>query len=453
MKPSILIKMQIFYKRILATAIIATVVFTVGCNGKASTEVEETKDSTVTVKEKGETHQEEEGAVELTSEQIEAIGIEFGTVELKNLSDVIKASGTLTVPPQNRADVNVLMAGVIRRIYPIEGQAVKKGQTLATIENTELAQIQQEYVTAKNAFSFNVAELQRQKELDAADAGIKRKLQEAQANYNSELARMRAMENRMRQLGINPASVAAGRIINQMNVYAPISGTIGHINVSTGAYAESGKSLMEIVNNSKIHCELTVFEKDIFKVKVGQTVSFILNSQNNREVTGRIYGINKSFEGETKGVTAHVVIENANTYGLVPGMVVNAVINTGSKQVTAVPVDAVVRSEGKSFIFVVEEETGAGESKEAKEQEEKEKKAQEEKKEVVGGEKEKKEEAGEEKHEPGIHFKMVEVITGVTELGYIQITPIGEIPGKPKVVIKGANYLLSKAKGGEEEEH
>jgi len=449
MKTSMILT-QAVYKRLITISIIITALFAIGCNGKSSTEVQETKEGSVTVKEGGENH-EEEGALELTPEQIEAIGIEFGTVELKNLSDVIKASGTLTVPPQSRADVNVLMSGVIRRIYPIEGQSVKKGQVVATIENTELAEIQQEYVTAKSAFSFKVAELNRQKELDEANAGIKRKLQEAQANYNSELARMRAMESRMRQLGINPAAVAAGRITNQMNVYAPISGTVGHIDVNTGAYAEGGKSLMEIVNTTKVHCDLTVFEKDIFKVKVGQKVSFVLNSQNNREVTGRIYGINKSFEGETKGVIAHVVIENANTYGLVPGMVVNALISIGSTQVLAVPVDAVVRSEGKSYIFVVEEEGGVEPKNAEKGEKKNEEKGEEKQDEAKASEKNEKTENN-EATEKSIRFKMIEVITGVSELGYIQITPISEMPEKPKIAVKGANYLLAKAKGGKEED-
>jgi cobalt-zinc-cadmium efflux system membrane fusion protein len=447
-----IIQMQVVYKKLITISIIIMALFAVGCNGKSSTEVQE-KDSTLTAKEDGAKNSEEDGALELTPEQIEAIGVELGTVELKNLSDVIKASGILTVPPQSRADVNVLMSGVIRRIYPIEGQSVKKGQILATIENTELAEIQQEYVTAKNAFSFNVAELKRQKELDEANAGIKRKLQEAEANYNSELARMRAMENRMKQLGINPATVASGRIINQMNVYAPISGTVGHINVNTGAYAEGGKSLMEIVNTTKVHCDLTIFEKDIFTVKVGQKVSFVLNSQNNREVTGHIYGINKSFEGETKGVIAHVVIENANAYGLVPGMVVNSLISTGSTQVVAVPLDAVVRSEGKSYIFVVDEEGAEEHNNEEDTEKKKDEKSDEKHEYKKTGEKDEKTES-KEAAEKSIHFKMVEVITGVSELGYIQITSVGEIPDKPKVVVKGANYLLAKTKGGgEEEEH
>ena len=407
------------------------VVYLSGCSGSSRKTEVTTEDSTATEAghEEGEEHGE---ALELTEIQMKAMDIQLGTIELKNLSNVIKASGQLAVPPQRRADVNVLMGGVIRRIYPLEGQSVKKGQVIAIIENTQLAEIQEEYVTAKNSFSFTAAELKRQQELDEANAGTKKKLQEAQANYNSEKARLGAMEKQLRQLGINPASAESGNINTHMNVTAPISGTVGHISVNTGAFANPGNSLMEIIDNSQIHCDLIVFEKDLFRVKIGQKVRFILANQNNREITGRIYGINKSFEDEGKGIIVHAI------FGLIPGMYVTALINVGSEQVTAVPVDAVVSSEGKSYILVVDDEGQTKHDEETSEKKE-------------GKEKE----SGEEKEQPenATHFKMVEVITGITELGYIQITTIGEVPDKPKVVVKGATYLLSKAKGGGEEDH
>ena len=153
------------------------VVYLSGCSGSSRKTEVTTEDSTATEAghEEGEEHGE---ALELTEIQMKAMDIQLGTIELKNLSNVIKASGQLAVPPQRRADVNVLMGGVIRRIYPLEGQSVKKGQVIAIIENTQLAEIQEEYVTAKNSFSFTAAELKRQQELDEANAGTKKKLQE-----------------------------------------------------------------------------------------------------------------------------------------------------------------------------------------------------------------------------------------------------------------------------------
>jgi len=358
------------------------------------------------------------GKLELTPEQIKAVGIEIGPIEQKNLHAVVKASGQLAVPPQNKADVNVLIGGIIRSIRVLEGQAVKKGQILATLENTDLIKLQQEYLTVKNQFAYTRDELTRQKELSEANAGTGKNLQQVQANYNAETAKILTLERQLQQLGIDPVGVAGGHIVSQVSVPAPIAGTIGHITVNTGTFAETGKPLMQIIDNSQIHCDLTVYEKDLFKVKVGQKVNFILTNQNNQLIQGKIYGINKSFEDDSKGIIVHAIIEGANTYKLIPGMYVTALIDVGHQQTMAAPVDALVRSEGKDYIFLVDSEKG-------------------------------------ENGKAGrpIAFKKVEVVAGESELGYVQITPLANLSDSTWIVKKGAFYLLSKekAKGGDDE--
>jgi cobalt-zinc-cadmium efflux system membrane fusion protein len=345
--------------------------------------------------------------LELSPEQIRAVGIETGPMEQKNLHAVVKASGQLAVPPQNKADVNVLMGGIIRSIQVLEGQAVRKGQVLATLENTEFIKLQQEYLTGKNQFDYTREELTRQKELSEAGAGTGKNLQQIQANYNAETARLLTLERQLQQLGIDPVSVAGGHIVSQVSVTAPITGTIGHITVNTGTYAETGKPLMQIIDNSKIHCDLTVYEKDLFKVKIGQKVNFILTNQNNQPIEGKIYGINKSFEDDSKGIIVHAIIEGANTHKLIPGMYVTALIDVGNQQTMAVPADALVRSEGKDYIFITPEEKRAGRP---------------------------------------VIFTKTEVVTGESELGYVQITPLVGLPDNTWLVKKGAFYLLSKEK-------
>lgn len=351
--------------------------------------------------------------LELSPEQIKAVGIETGPLEQKNLHAVVKASGQLAVPPQNKADVNVLIGGIVRSIQVLEGQTVKKGQVLATLENTEFIKLQQEYLTGKNQFSYTREELARQKELSEAGAGTGKNLQQVQANYNAETAKLLTQERQLQQLGIDPVSVAGGHIVSQVSVTAPIAGTIGHITVNTGTYAETGKPLMQIIDNSQIHCDLTVYEKDLFKVKIGQKVNFILTNQNNQPIEGKIYGINKSFEDDSKGIIVHAIIEGANTYKLIPGMYVTALIDVGNQLTMAVPADALVRSEGKDYIFI----TAEGKKSDAL-----------------------------------VAFAKTEVVTGESELGYVQITLLADLPGNTWVVKKGAFYLLSKekAKGDDE---
>lgn len=354
---------------------------------------------------------EKPGDLELSTGQMKAVGIEVGTMEEKNLDAVVKASGQLAVPPQNRADVSVLSGGLIRKISVLEGQQVRKGQVLATIENQELIRIQQDYLAAKNNFTYIQAEFERQQQLKDAGAGTGKSYQSAQATYHAERSRITAYESQLRQLGISPGKISNGNIVSSFPLVSPISGTVGQITANLGAYVQPGTSIMEVVDNSKIHCDLIVFEKDLMKVKTGQRVNFQLTNQENEKISGLISGVNKSFENESKGVIVHAVIENTSKQNLIPGMYVTALISIGEQLTPAVPLDAVVRSEGKEYIFIVTDET-----------------------------------------QKGIHFKRTEVITGVSELGYVQVKVLKPLPKEVKLVKKGAFYLLSKAAGNNEEE-
>jgi len=365
-------------------------------------------------------HGEHAEGLELTQEQLNAVGIVIGSIEEKNLTAVVKSSGQLAVPPQNAAQINVLTGGIIRKINVIEGQRVRKGQVMVTIENQELIRLQQDYLSAKGGFSYIEAEYNRQQQLKAANAGTGKAHQQAEANYNAEKAKIKALERQLQQYGISASRISSGNITSQVPVTSPINGTIGKIVAETGSYAQPGVSIMDIVDNSKIHADLIVFEKDLSKIKVGQRVDFQLTNQKNEQIEGEIYGINKSFENDSKGVVVHAVIKKPGA-NLIPGMYVTGLIGVGTARSTAVPVDAVVRAEGKEFIFIVDAEAAH-----------------------------EKEHTAEEK---SVHFKKVEVTTGVTELGYVQITPMEKLPADVKVVTKGAFYLQSKSSGPAEHSH
>lgn len=352
--------------------------------------------------------------IRLSSVQMKAAGIEMGIIEQKNLRSVVKVSGQLEVPPQNKANVSTLMGGVIKNIFVLEGTYVKKGQTLATIENPDFIKLQQDYLTTKSELSYLELEYQRQKELNKQNAGTGKIFQQTSANYNSQRVKLKALEEQLQQIHVNAAALSTDNIIAQVPVVAPISGTIGHINIEIGSYVDPTKSIMDIVDNSKIHCDLLVYEKYLFKVKPGQKVTFILTNQNNKQFFGEIYGINKNFENETKAVIAHAIIKDATKSRLMPGMYVSALIDVGNQTTSAVPVDAIVRSAGKEYIFEVANTPDAKDS-------------------LYG-------------------FKKVEITTGVTDLGYTEVNPFQQISSEEKIVTKGAFYILSQAESEGEEE-
>jgi len=353
--------------------------------------------------------------VEFTSRQYEAAGIRLGRIERKNLKDVIQASGYLEVPPQNEANVAAVMGGVITDIYVLEGNHVKKGQALAKMEHPDIVKLQEDYIMAIASLQYLEKEFQRQKELHEQNVGTGKVFEQTSSDYFAAKGKVSALESQLRMLHLPVDQIATGKISPSVTLRAPITGYVGHIKAKIGDYAAPDKPLFDIVDNSKLHVDLLVYEKDLFKVKEGQTIQFILTNQDNQQISGRIFGISKSFENETKALVVHAEIENKGHKNLIAGMYVNALVDIGDSTVSALPEEAVAHTGGGEFIFVVEGNDDPGNG--------------------------------------SVVFKKVEIKTGVENLGYVEIRPTEEMLPDARIVVKGAFYVLSQMEaGGEEEE-
>ena len=383
--------------------------------------------------EKEEHHEDAKGTIELTPAQVKASQIVLGNFERKNLSEVITANGYTKLPPQNQADVSVFMAGIIKSIAVIEGQYVKKGQSLATFQSIEYnnmrfekAKLTEELQQTKVAKDYLTLDFIRQKELSEENVTAKKAFQKVSSDLEASKSKI---DNIERQIHILEQTLSLGGKTNNalIAISAPISGYITAVNVKIGSSVAPNTSLFSIVDNSKMHVDLLVYEKDLFKIKVGQGVRFVLTNQGNQEIMGNVFSIGKAFQNETKSVAVHADINNSKA-GLISGMYVSALIDIGKNEVNTLPMDAVVKAEGKEFIFIQEIE----EKHEHKE--------------------------GEKAHEEdtGVHFKRIEVKTGTTQLGFVQVTPLQEIPAGAKIVTKGSYYLqssIANAEGGDEHGH
>lgn len=358
--------------------------------------------------------------VHLNDAQYKATGLILGGFEKKNLSEVINANGYTKLPPQNQAQISVQLPGTIKTIKVIEGQAVKAGQVLATMQSMaynnlrfEREKLNQELLASQANLEFLQLEFARQKELANEHVSAQKVFQKVSADLQTEAAKTKTLQHQIDILGQN-IEMSGNSSSPIIPITAPISGNITEINVTIGAAAEVGKTLFSIVDNTKMHVDLLVYEKDLFKVKPGQNVRFILTNQDGSEIRGKIFSIGKSFENETKSVAVHADILNDKQM-LIPGMYVNALVDIGSNEVNALPIEAIIKAEGREFIFVLEA-TENGE----------------------------------------YHFQRIEVKTGTSQLGYVQTSILQPLETAQNIVVKGAYYLqshLTKSEGGGGHEH
>ena len=381
-------------------------------------------------------HEEETPTIAtLTEEQIKTVGIQLGVIEQKELTATIRANGLLKVPNNNKANATSLYGGVIKTLNVQIGDYVKKGQVIATIANPQFIQLQEEYLSTASRITFAEQELSRQKELFEGNAGAKKNLQSATAELNSLRTRRASLQQQIQLMGINPGSVSNGNLKSALVVTSPLNGTVSNVFAKIGSYVDVSSPVIEIVDNSSLHLDLNVFEKDMPMLKVGQTIHFRITNNAVEDYNAKIFAIGSSFENESKTIAAHAVVQGNKT-GLIDGMNVTAIVSLNNVTIPAVPNDAIVNADGKYYVFVQTDKK----AEEHHEEGEKE-----------GSHKESEEEHKEDKSSK--NFEKVEVLKGVSDMGYTAVTFVNEIPANAKIVVKGAFFVNAKLSNTGGHEH
>ena len=369
----------------------------------------------------------------LTDEQIKSIGIELGVIEEKQLTASLKTNGVLQVPNQNKASVNSLYSGVIKSLLIQPGNYVRKGQTIATIANPDFIQAQSEYLSVNSKIVLAELEVKRQRDLNAGNAGALKNLQAAETELGTLRTLKSTLEQQIKLMGINPERLSNGKLISVLSISSPISGVVSNVIVKMGSYVDVSTPVAEIVDNSQLHLDLFVYERDLPKLKNNQLIHFTLTNNPGKEYDAQIYSLGSSFEGESKAVTVHAKVQGEKT-GLIDGMNITAVISLENQTLPAVPTEAIVNVAGQDYFFIVSEQNG--EEEHTKDSVKHDVKA----------------EAG-HKDEKGITFERIPVAKGTTDVGYTEITLLKEIPKDAKIVVKGAYFVLAKMTNSGEHEH
>jgi membrane fusion protein, heavy metal efflux system len=346
-----------------------------------------------------------ETTVTLTDVQMKNAGIVTGTTQQQEIASILKLNGKIDVPPQNMVSISVPLGGYLKTTKLLPGMHINKGEVIAVVEDQQYIQLQQDYLTAKAKISFLENEFKRQKELNQSQASSDKVYQQAEADFRSQRILITALAEKLQLAGINLNKISETSITRSVNIYAPIAGFVSKVNVNIGKYVSPTEVLFELINPSDIHLALKVFEKDLDKLYIGQKLMAFTNNEPNKKHPCEILLIGKdlSIDGNTE---VHCHFEDYD-HALIPGTYMNAEIEVKKSRAFVLPNDAIVRFEGKQFIYK-----------------------------AIGKN----------------QFEMLEVTIGETENGFTEIIqPEIKNPENTSFVIKGAYSLLMTMKNKSEE--
>ncbi|MBC7571889.1 MAG: efflux RND transporter periplasmic adaptor subunit [Spirosoma sp.] len=355
--------------------------------------------------------------VELTATQLRLGGVTIGRVSYRPLSAVITVNGRLAVPAGSQVSITALQGGFVRSLPLLAGQSVQKGQVLARIENLELIQLQQDYAETWGRLTYVETEYARQRELSAQNASALKVFQQTTADRTAAQARLRGLAQRLRLVGIDPATALDGSFTATYLVRAPLAGVITGVLANRGQFVQPADVIAQLTSNEGLYAELTVFENDLPRIRVDQPVRLRLTTAADAERLGRISLINRAFEPD-RSVRVVVRLDRPGPH-LLPNTFLTARIDLGTRRVTALPDEALVRADGRQYIFLALADSGPARA------------------------------ASDSDTTTTRAFRAVSVRAGVSENGYSQVMlPDSFSIDRQRVVVKGAYALWSQLKGG-----
>jgi len=288
--------------------------------------------------------------VKLSTAQLANASIEIGTVQKTPMHKVLKVSGVIDVPPTNIVSVSVPMGGYLKKSTLIPGTLVKKGAVLAVLEDPAYIELQQEYLTAKSKLEYVESDFNRQKLLNETKATSDKVYQLAKNDFESQKVLVKSLSEKLKLIGLNPASLNENTISRAISLYAPISGYITKVNVNMGKYVSPTDVLFEIIDPSDLHLRLIVFENDASNLKVGNKVSFYTNNKVAQKYSAKVMVITPNIN-EERATEVHCHMQEG-IKNLYPGTFANAEIELDNAIVNALPENAVITWENKPHVFV-----------------------------------------------------------------------------------------------------
>ncbi|MEK6594188.1 MAG: efflux RND transporter periplasmic adaptor subunit, partial [Pseudomonadota bacterium] len=258
--------------------------------------------------------------------------VKTGIVKTGTIAEEVSAVGTLLA--NEAVMIRPESDGRIAEIHFSEGQLVRKGDKLVSLDTSE---VEAQLAAADSELTLNRSRMQRAEELQAKNFISAQALDEARENQNRSAARQMEVKARL----------------GKMTVRAPFEGVAGLRQVSPGAYVKAGQDIARLEGIGTLKADFRVPEVFLRKIRVNQAVQIGVDAFPGESFRGAIYAIEPSVDEQTRTVLLRAKIPNPGVR-LKPGMFARVTLVLEIREnAVIVPEQALVPRGGERFVFRV----------------------------------------------------------------------------------------------------
>jgi RND family efflux transporter MFP subunit len=300
--------------------------------------------------------------VSLTPEALKRAGIKTAVVRADVVTSAVTVPGTVTSNAYRDTKVNSLAAGIVREVRHELGASVRRGDPLAVIFSSELADAQMRYLSMQAMLVADHQKLERTRKLADIGAASRQELEEVTAVHDAHALEIAAYRQRLLLFGVPSAQVArlrsASDVISELVVAAPLDGIVIARGVNPGQVITAGQELFVITDLSTVWVIGDLYEKDFAAVRIGLPATVTVPGAADRPVKGRVAYIDPRVDTATRTAKVRVEVPNPGE-ALRFGMFVQVAFETGTGQRrTLVPRAAVQTVGERTVVYVRAREEG-----------------------------------------------------------------------------------------------
>ena len=283
--------------------------------------------------------------------------IKISVVSQGEVSDILRVAGQIDFDEQALTRIGASVTGRVTQINAQLGNEVKKGDTLALINSSELSNSQLAYLKARSEKEFHRRTVQRAKTLFEADVISAAELQRRESEYEVASAQTRAAQDQLRVLGVNLKAMeelaTTGAIDSVASVMATIKGVVVERKVTTGQVVQPADVLFTVADLSRVWAVAQVPEQQVAQVKVGQSVRIEVPALENEKLIGKLIYVGQTVNPESRTVLVRTELENTSGR-LKPSMLASMLIEATPTKRVVVPITAIVREQDADYVFIEE---------------------------------------------------------------------------------------------------
>ncbi|MBI3308815.1 MAG: efflux RND transporter periplasmic adaptor subunit [Candidatus Melainabacteria bacterium] len=285
-----------------------------------------------------------------------ALGIKTQVVELKTTDETIVTTGQIEEIPKNHFDINTPVQGTVSSLLVDIGSKIGTGQSVATIQSTEIAKLQAEIDQGEAELELAQSNFSREEALFQKGISAKKDFEASKALLKSTEAKLKALESNLKIL----TGLATSDEQGTFQIKSRKSGTVVERPINIGQVVGVNQLLFHAIDLSKLWASANIYEKDINSVSIGQNVLVSLDGNPKESYEGKLTYIGSVIDEQSRTLPVKAELSNPKDV-LKPGAFVQLVIHTNKKkEAILIPSAAIVDTdeekdeEHKHIVYVKE---------------------------------------------------------------------------------------------------